>query len=210
MKIVKEQETYILRQFKRLALIYDITEFFMGNLRNMVAEKIDAKNTKVIDVACGTGSQSIAFAKKGFSVIGIDISPDMLKKAEKKIKSEYKIKFIQGNVTKIPYKNSKFDVSSISFGLHEMPKKLILVVLKEMKRVTKKNGKIIIVDYHKPRNPILAWISYRIFRFYESKYYGDFFNTNIKKYLSKVNLKIISKETLFFNTIQIVECINSN
>ncbi len=69
-----------------MAPIYDSLVFFIGGLRKRVADKIDIKNPKIVDFACGTGSQSIAFAKKGYSVIGIDLSPDMLKIARKKIK----------------------------------------------------------------------------------------------------------------------------
>lgn len=43
---------------------------------------------KILDVATGTGKQAFAFAKKGYDVIGIDLSEEMLKVADKKNKYE--------------------------------------------------------------------------------------------------------------------------
>ncbi|PIN73769.1 hypothetical protein COV20_06130 [Candidatus Woesearchaeota archaeon CG10_big_fil_rev_8_21_14_0_10_45_16] len=208
MDVKEKHKWYNVRWFKRMAPVYDYIEFLVSSLRKKVANKIKDKNSKILDLACGTGNQSIAFAKRGFSVVGIDLSPDMLRYANKKIKSSYKLKFIYGDATKIDYKNSTFDASSISFGLHDMPEEIGLMILKEMIRTTKKNGQIIIVDYHKPRNKMIAWIGFRIAKLWESKYYDHFMNVGLERYLKAVNLKPLNKETHLLGNMQIVECKN--
>lgn len=191
-----------------MAPFYDLIEFLVGSLRNKVAEKIKTRDARILDVACGTGNQSIALARKGFSVIGIDLSPDMLYYAKKKVRSNHKIKFICGDATKIPYKNSTFDVSTISFGLHDMPESIGLAILKEMIRTTKNDGQIIIVDYHQPANRFIRWLGYRIAKLWESRYYDHFMRVGLSPYLHKVKLKSRQKETYLLGNIQTVECIN--
>jgi len=162
MNIKEKHRWYNQQLFRRIAPIYDYVEIIVRHLRKKVTVKIKKPKAKVLDVACGTGNQAISFAKKGFSVVGIDLSSDMLKYAKKKVKPSYDLKFIYGDATKINYKSSVFDASSISFGLHDMPEQIAILILKEMIRTTKKNGQIIIVDYHKPKNQIIAWFGFRI------------------------------------------------
>lgn len=208
MKIEKLHKYYNTKWFSRMAPIYDYVEFFILGLRKNVAGRVNKANAKILDVACGTGNQSIAFARNGFSVIGIDLSPHMLKYAKKKIKQKYDLDFICVDATKIPYKKSKFDISSISFGLHDMPEQIGIRILKEMKRVTKNNGKLIIVDYNKPKNKFIAFLGYKIAKIWETRYYDHFVKVGLESYLNKVNLKCKSKETFLLGNIQIVECLN--
>ena len=208
MNIRENYKWYNYRFFKKRAFVYDYMNVILIPVRKKVTDKIKEKNNKILDVACGSGNQSINFAKKGFEVMGIDLSPDMLKYARKKIKPDYKIKFINSDASKIGYKDNFFDVSSMSFGLHDMPEEIGLMILKEMIRTTKKNGQIIIVDYDTPKNMIISWLGFRIAKLWESKYYDYFMKKELNYYLKKVNLKIISKERYFFDNIQVVECIN--
>ena len=209
MNIQEKHKWYNIKWFKRMAPFYDYVEIFVIGLRKKVAQKIKCSDAKILDMACGTGNQSVAFAKKGFSVVGIDLSPDMLRYAKRKIKPEYDIKFINGDAMEVSYKDSIFDVSSISFGLHDMPESIGVKVLEEMVRTTKKDGQIIIVDYFTPMKKISTWIGHLIVKIWEGKHYDYFRSVGLNHYLNKVNLKVTSKESYFFNNIQIVECINT-
>lgn len=54
---------------------------------------------KLLELACGTGIQSVRFSQAGFDVTGLDLSADMLKIAEKRATSaKQKIAFIEGNM----------------------------------------------------------------------------------------------------------------
>lgn len=205
---IEKYKKYNSKLFKKYANIYDYIDLIIGHVRKKTANKVNGRNLKIIDVACGTGSQSIAFAKKGFEVTGIDLSKDMLKIAKNKIKPNYNLKFIYTDASSIPFKNSEFDVASISLSLHDMPEKIGLKVLIEMKRVTKKNGKILIIDYHRPNNKFIAMFFNKLFSIWESKYYQSFMKMGINYYLKKVKLDCKSKGLYFFKNIQIVECIN--
>ncbi len=196
---------YNIKFFKKWAPVYDYIAIFITKLRSETAKKVNKSNKKILDVACGTGTQSIAFAKKGFSVVGIDLSEDMLKYAYKKVKTEFDIKFIQGDATKIDYADNTFDASSISLGLHDMPEDVAIKILNEMIRITKKGGQIIIADYNTPQN----WLGYQLCKLWETKYYKHFIKVGIDYFLKKVGLSPISKDVIMFNNFQIIVCINN-
>lgn len=206
---IKQQHTrYSVEWFKRLAPVYDLVEIFVASLRKKVAKKVNKQKAKILDVACGTGNQSIAFANHNHRVVGIDLSPDMLRYAKKKVKSNHDIIFVCGDATEISYPDAYFDVSSISFGLHDMPEEIGIMILREMIRTTKPNGQIIIVDYHKPKNKIIAWFGLRMAKLWESKYYDHFMGVGLNYYLDKVGLTAINKETYLLGNVQVVECMN--
>ncbi len=207
--IAKQHQWYNVRWFKRIAPVYDWVEFLVAHIRAQAAKVDSPKGSKVLDVACGTGAQSIAFAKRGLSVVGVDLSPDMLARAKKKVREEYDVNFICADASKIEYPDSHFALSSISFGLHDMPEEIGLAVLKEMKRATKQNGKIIIVDYHTPKNALSAFLGNKVAKIWESKYYDHFLEMGLEHYLEKVGLKIESRKIRLWGNTQITICINT-
>jgi SAM-dependent methyltransferase len=97
--------------------------------------------TKVLDVACGTGNQSIPAARTGAQVIGLDIASNLLQQARQRAESEnLKIEFIEGDAEKIPYPAGQFDVVLSMFGAMFAPRPE--VVASELKRVCRPGGLI--------------------------------------------------------------------
>ncbi len=97
--------------------------------------------TKVLDVACGTGNQSIPSARAGAEVIGLDIAPNLLEQARKRALDEkLKIEFVEGDAEKIPYEAGRFDVVLSMFGAMFAPRPD--VVASELKRVCRPGGLI--------------------------------------------------------------------
>jgi len=127
----------------RIACIYDplvrfISSFFGGEagLRRLTIDKMGLKpGQKVLDVCCGTGTLCAMIAEaigSNGEVVGVDLSENMLKKAEKR--REDNIRFCYANAEEIPYADGYFDRASVTFGLHEMPHPVRMNVLSEMRR----------------------------------------------------------------------------
>ena len=96
---------------------------------------------KVLDVACGTGNQSIPAARAGAEVIGLDIAPNLLEQARKRAADEnLKIEFIEGDAEKLPYDAARFDVVMSMFGAMFAPRPE--VVAAELLRVCRPGGLI--------------------------------------------------------------------
>lgn len=98
-------------------------------------ERLNIKpGTKLLDVACGTGNQSIPAARAGAEVIGLDIAPNLLEQARKRAAAEkLKIEFVEGDAEKIPYDAARFDVVLSMFGAMFAPRPEI--VASELLRV---------------------------------------------------------------------------
>jgi ubiquinone/menaquinone biosynthesis C-methylase UbiE len=158
---------------------------------------------KILDVATGTGALAYELAKLGHSVIGIDISMEMLNQARKKCSDNLDLYFQQADATHLPFNNNEFDATSISFGLHDMPYETEIIVLKEMKRVTKTEGQILIVDYNEPRNHWAAKLAYPLIKTSESVNWTPFITRGLEDLLNKAGLKE-AKWTTILGVIQIV------
>ena len=194
--------------FARFAKLYDYEKYFFFPLRNKAANLfIIPKNSKILDVATGTGAQAYALAKYGYNVVGLDLSREMLEQAKKKLNRNLKLQFIHADATHIPYPANSFDAASISLGLHDMPYEIRLLVLKEIIRVTKTNGKIMIVDYLEPHANSMAKIAFQIERLYETPMFEDFVTRGLVSHLNKVGLTPYQRES-FLNLVQIVNCRN--
>jgi len=158
---------------------------------------------KILDVATGTGALAYELAKLGHSVIGIDISMEMLSQARKKCSDNLNLYFQQADATHLPFNNNEFDATSISFGLHDMPYETEINVLKEMKRVTKTDGKILIVDYNETKNHWAAKLAYPLIKTSESVNWTPFITRGLENLLNKAGLKV-AKWTTILGVIQIV------
>ncbi len=106
---------------------------------------------KVLDCATGTGDLAIAFRKAGASVIGTDFTPEMIELARTKAPE---IRFEVADVTSLPFEESSFDVASIAFGIRNVadPAK----ALAEMARVVRPGGRVVVLEFGQPRNPIFG------------------------------------------------------
>ncbi len=96
---------------------------------------------RVLDVACGTGNQSIPAARAGAEVTGLDIASNLLEQARARAKAEnLKIKFIEGDAEALPFQNGEFDAVITMFGAMFAPRPELVAA--EFKRVCKPGGLI--------------------------------------------------------------------
>jgi len=175
--------------FRVLAPFYDTGTVFISGLRDKAVDFTNAaESSRILDVATGTGKQAFAFAKKGHDVIGIDLSEDMLKVAKKKNRFE-KVRFQVADATNLPFEGNSFDVSCVSFALHDMIPSVRETALKEMVRVAKPDGTIVIVDYALPRNRISRFLIYNFVKLYEL-YYSEFIKSDLEALLKKSGVEI--------------------
>ena len=155
-------------------------------------------------MATGTGKQAYAFAKKGFDVIGIDISESMLRIANKKNKYP-NAKFQLADATDLPFADGRFDVVCISFALHDMPSTIQEKVLMEMARVTRAGGRIVIVDYGLPRNKIGKFFVYHLIKFYEREYYVKFIRSDLRALIKNAGIEIIAEASALLGVARIIK-----
>lgn len=203
-EFITKHKYYNNKWFAKWARVYDLEKYLLVPIRKKAAKFLPLTLPgKVIDIATGTGSQAYELAKLGYEVVGIDLSPEMLLQAKKKLKPSLKLSFRQADAADLPFRDDFFDVASISFGLHDMPHEIDLLVLREIKRITKRGGWILIIDYMEPNKHWVAKFSHHFVKLYETQNYIPFIKIGLEKILKRVRLKI-SKRTSFLGVIQIV------
>jgi ubiquinone/menaquinone biosynthesis C-methylase UbiE len=200
--------SYIRKFFKRWAPVYDITDVFISGVRHKVVDFTNARNgSKILDVCAGTGKQTFAFAKRGYEVVGIDLSEAMLRVASQKNKYE-NARFAAADATKVPFEDNHFDVSCVSFALHDMPLTIREKVLREMVRVTKPNGILVTVDYGLPGNKLGRYMIYQVVRSYETRYYREFIKSELEDLLRGLQIEIDGQAKIMLGTVRILRGIN--
>ena len=117
----------------------------------------DLKPKKVLDVATGTADVALMtyHALKPAKIIGIDISDGMLELGRKKIAKqglENSIELFNGDSEKINYPDNSFDAITVAFGVRNFQN--LEKGLAEMKRVLKPGGKLVVLEFSRPKQKI--------------------------------------------------------
>lgn len=155
----------------------------------------------VLDVGCGTGTNLMLYHEAGCNVFGIDLSPTMVKVAQKKLRDRAEIRL--GDASKMPYSDDSFDLVTGFLTLHEMPSQIRPAVISEMVRVMKHGGRILLIDYH--LGPIRfpkGWMYKAIILFFEImagrehfRNYRDFLSRNcLPNLISTKNLRVSNEK----------------
>ena len=199
---MKDYKKYNDQLFSRWAPVYDVFELILSDVRNQITKEINPINKSVLDVATGTGSLAIDLSKSAEKVVGIDLSSKMLDVAEKKRKN-YNLSFLLMDASCMKFNDEEFDLVTISLGLHDMPLDIRTLVLKEVKRVLKRDGKLYVLEYDLPQNPLGA-VSSRLINTFESKYYLDFINSDFYNYLNTFGFKIEKQSNYLFNHLRFI------
>lgn len=172
----------------------------LRNIRQIIPEfaGMEAGND-VLDVCCGTGAQVIEYGKCGIFATGIDKEQSMLKVAFRNVEKLNLINttFYLADATALPFPAERFDSVSVSFGLHDKERDIRNIIVSEMKRVVKREGSLIFIDYQVPLpNNIWAMFARSIeFIAGGSHYHGfrDFINNGGLKTILKDHLLLDEK-----------------
>jgi len=164
----------IKKMFETIASGYDFQNRFLSLRvdtwwRKKMVENIQERNRGlVLDVATGTAEIALEIVrqKPTLDVVGVDFSPGMLTVGRKKIAKRRlaeKIQLLAGDATKLPFKESRFDVVTIAFGIRNIKEKE--ATLREFHAGLNPGGQLIIMEFGLPTAPVLGgW-----YRFYFNK-----------------------------------------
>jgi ubiquinone/menaquinone biosynthesis C-methylase UbiE len=114
----------------------------------ITALKTNQMNETVLDAGCGTGYYAFKLSENGFFVTGVDFASGMIKVAKQKYSNErinYKISDLS---KRLPFDNHCFNHAISISSLQAVPDPIFM--LKELSRVVKKDGNIVLVHFGKP------------------------------------------------------------
>jgi demethylmenaquinone methyltransferase/2-methoxy-6-polyprenyl-1,4-benzoquinol methylase len=149
--------------FDGVAARYDLTNdvLSLGQTRlwrRAVATAVDAKpGERILDLAAGTGTSSAPFQQAGASVVACDFSLGMLDVGRSRNPD---LDFAAGDAMRLPFADGVFDAVTISFGLRNVAD--TTAALREMRRVTKPGGRLLVCEFSHPTNGPLrtAYLEY--------------------------------------------------
>jgi ubiquinone/menaquinone biosynthesis C-methylase UbiE len=137
-----------------------VSLFFFGRRRASFEALAQAAGVmpgqQVLDVGCGTGYFARLLAQTVGStglVIGIDASPEMIHYASSQAKHANNCKFQVGTAEALSLRSDRFDVVVSSLFMHHLPSDLQTAALREMWRVLRPGGTLLIAEAHVPRAP---------------------------------------------------------
>jgi demethylmenaquinone methyltransferase/2-methoxy-6-polyprenyl-1,4-benzoquinol methylase len=125
--------------------------------RKVVARAVGAaEGETVLDVAAGTGTSSASFATEGAQCVACDFSLGMLRQGARQRGGAAAggVRFVAGDALALPFADESFDAVTISFGLRNVHD--VDAALRELKRVTKKGGRLVICEFSSP-----TWTPFR-------------------------------------------------
>lgn len=156
--------------FNDIAPKYDLLNHFLslnidkGWRKTAIRNIAENEKELLLDVACGTGDFSIAACRAGVKqIIGIDIAQSMIDVGRKKVKEkgmEEEITLQWGDSEKMVFDTDTFQVVTVAFGVRNFEH--LEKGLGEMQRVLKEGGKVIILEFSMPENPLMK----QFYKFY--------------------------------------------
>lgn len=140
---------------KRYDLLNDVLTFGLdrGWRRRTIEAIAPVRGEKILDLAAGTGTSSAPFAAVGADVFPTDISMGMLRVGKQQLPT---LHFVAGDALQLPYAENSFDAVTISYGLRNVEH--TTDGLREMLRVTKPGGRVVIAEFSTPENPLFRWL----------------------------------------------------
>lgn len=170
--------------------IYKNYEVILDTVFKKATSNID-KEAEILEIGVGTGNLANRFLSEGFHITGLDQSREMLNVAKEKFP---KLKLRLGEFLKIPFENSTFDIIVSTYAFHHLNDEEKGVAIKEMLRVLKNNGRIIIGDLmyqsEKEKQEIMINLTRKQIDEIEDEYYSniELLQSEFRKYGKSVNV----------------------
>ena len=152
---------------------YDLTVMvlFAGRgrrVRTNIANTIElSTGQRVLDVGCGTGTLALAMAERvgpSGRVAGVDAAPEMIATAKAKAaRSKIGVHFEVAAAQALPFADDTFDAVTTSLMIHHLPDVDRLPAARELLRVLRPGGHLLIAEFQAPNGPTSRVVTSHLF-----------------------------------------------
>ena len=172
--LLTKKSEHIQQMFSSVARVYDllnaILSFNFDKRWRRFAVKVSnaMPDAKILDVCTGTGDLAIEYSKvlnSSGKVIGSDFCHEMVRLANDKLRKRNlsgKIKVIDADTLRLPFQDNCFQISAVAFGIRNVSD--LKAGITEMTRITAPGGRIVILEFSQPTNPLFKAIYYFYFK----------------------------------------------
>ena len=140
---------------------------------------------KVLDLCCGAGQATQELVKHFQNVTGLDASPIAIKRAKQRVPQA---QYVESFAESMPFSDRSFDLVITSTAMHEMEPSQLQQIIQEVSRILTPTGQFIIIDFHRPTNP-LFWLPIATFLWlFETETAWQLLQTDLSFLLTKSGL----------------------
>src|SRR3954453_3855794 len=158
------EEGQVRAMFDRIAGLYDLMNSVMtAGLHHRWRERAAdlaalAPGDRALDVATGTGDLALELGRRvgaAGEVVGSDFSEGMLEHARRKGADAANVRFEHANALALPYADGEFAAATVGFGARNFSD--LAQGLREMTRVVRPGGRVVVLEITTPQRPPLSW-----------------------------------------------------
>ena len=194
-----------LERYQRIAPFYDLLDlpFEYGRYRKIRPLLFAGLSGRLLDAGVGTG-RNLPFYPPASNVIGIDLSPAMLARAERRRgTAAAPVELRKMDVTRLKYPDRYFDGAVATFLFCTLPDELQVPALKELSRVVKPGGLIRLLEYTRPTGAVRIAIT-KIWEPWVYWAYGAGFDRHTEEYVPKAGLQLVDSQFVSGNIIKMI------
>lgn len=157
-------------------------------ITRFVQEAGGAERLRLLDVACGTGRtlHQLARAHPALRLYGVDLSPAYIRTARKRLADVAEISLAVENGEALPYADGTFDIVTSVYLFHELPRAHRRNVVRELYRVLKPGGLVVLEDSAQLSESAEIGAALREFpREFHEPYYSDYLGDDLAGILAE-------------------------
>lgn len=184
--LVRDQFTRTAQVFGDYALASRVAE--AERLARMVGAKGE---DRAVDLACGSGTLALRFARHLRWICGLDLTPAILDRARHFAANQElrNLAFAISDAQALPFADDTLDLAVTSYSLHHMPDPAR--VIGEMARVVRRGGRVGMIDIFVPEDPGVAAMNNRIERIRDASHARTLARSEFEAYFAHHGLRIL-------------------
>ncbi len=169
-------------------------------INKIIKNKFNKQNVSILDVGCGTGVliKQLNKLNRKYTLTGLDFSDNMLKNSVLNSDELNHINLVQGSAFKMPFNDNNFDIVICTRFIHQYTNELKKVLIREMKRLTKKNG-IVIIEFYSSIIGLIKYIEKKLKNSFDSEeeIKSDSYKEFFKHYNRKKDIRVILDTNIY-------------
>lgn len=192
-------------RYRRIAPVYDLLDlpFEYGRYRPLRRLLFAGLSGRILDAGVGTG-RNMPFYPRASAVTGIDLSPEMLARAEhRRGRLGVTAEILERDVRATGFPDQSFDGVVASFLFCVLPEQDQLPALRELARVCKPGGELRLLDYTRPRKPFRRFLT-RLWEPWVGWAYGASFDRDVTPHLGAAGLALVETRFVVDDLIQYI------
>ena len=197
--------TSLLDRYQRIAPVYDLLDlpFEHARYRHIRPHLFLGLSGRILDAGVGTG-RNIAYYPPDAEVIGIDLSPAMLTRANRRARMLGRdVELRRMDVTRLAFPAQSFDAAVASFLFCVLPNELQVPALREIERVLKPGGTLRLLEYVRPTGSYRAFVA-GLWEPWMEWAYGAGFDRHTEEHVAETGFSITQSRFVVADLIKLI------